>query len=105
MKLNQIKTLSEAEKNEIEFEDKEPREPLPELIFNKVKRKIRDGAKDYKKEWDNAIDLVDWSLQELNIDKPLASNPRWSQYLELIQEAVKELHKARGDKFRWRLGV
>lgn len=112
MKLIQLKNLeqetkavSEAEKNEIEFEDKTPAELLPELILKKVKRKIRDGAKDYKKDWDNAIDLVDWSLQELNISKPLASNPRWSQYLDLIQEAVKELHKARGENFKWILGV
>lgn len=105
MKLKHIKKITEAEKNEIQFKDTEPRKPLPELIYGKVKRKIRDGAKDYKQDWDNAIDLVDWSLQELNIDKPLASSQRWSQYLELIQEAVKELHKARGDNFRWRIGV
>jgi len=105
MKLKQIKPINEAEKNEIEFTDDNPREPLPELIYNKVKRKIRDGAKDYKQEWDNAKDLVDWSLQELNIGEPLASDPRWAQYLELLREAVKELHKARGDNFRWRLGV
>lgn len=105
MRLNQIKQLEEAEKNEIQFKDKEPNKPLPELIFNKIKRKIRDGAKDYDQEWDNAMDLVDWSLKELNIDKPLASNPRWSQYLDLIKEAVKELHKTRGDNFRWTIGV
>lgn len=105
MRLNQIKKLNEAEKNEIQFKDTEPRKPLPDLIYNKIKRKVRDGAKDYDQEWNNAMDLVDWSLEELNINKPLASDPRWSQYLDLIKEAVKELHKARGDKFRWKLGV
>jgi len=105
MRLNQITKLNEAEKNEIQFKDLEPRKPLPELIYKKIKRKVRDGAKDYDQEWKNAMDLVDWSFEELNINKPLASDPRWSQYLDLIREAVKELHKARGDNFRWKLGV
>lgn len=105
MKLHQIKNITEAEKNEIQFKDSEPTEPLPELIFSKVKRKVRDGAKDYDQEWDNAIDLVDWAFQELDLQRPLASHKRWSQYKELVQEAVKELHKARGDNPMWHLKV
>jgi hypothetical protein len=105
MKLHQIKNLNEAEKNEIQFQDTEPRKPLPELIFNKVERKIRDGAKDYEKEWDHPVDLVDWAFQELELQKPMASDERWSQYRELVQEAVKELHKARGDNPMWHINV
>lgn len=105
MKLHQIKNLNEAEKNEIQFQDKEPRKPLPELIFKKVERKIRDGAKDYDQEWDHPVDLVDWAFQELELQKPMASDERWEQYSDLVKDAVKELHKARGDNPMWRVNV
>lgn len=83
------------EKNEIKFKDEDPNNELPELIFNKLKRQVRDGAKDYKKEWKNSIELVDWALNELNIIKPNISSPRWVQYKELISIAVAEMKKAR----------
>jgi hypothetical protein len=105
MKLNQIKTIKEAEKNEIQFKDDEPRKPLPKLIFKKVERKIKDGAKDYDQEWDSPIDLVDWAFQELDLQKPMASDERWEQYTELVRDAVSELHKARGDNPMWHLKV
>lgn len=105
MKLSQIKNLKEAEKNEIQFKDDEPRKPLPELIFKKVERKIRDGAKDYDQDWDNAIDLVDWAFQELDLERPMASDDRWEQYTDLVKTGVEELHKARGDNPMWHVKV
>lgn len=99
MKLESIKVVTEGkEKNEIDFEDKNPDEPIPELIFRKVERKIKDGAKDYKEEWKNSLKLVNWALEELNISKPTSvSNDRWGQYLDLIKTASEELYKARGN--------
>lgn len=88
--------IAEAqEKNEIAFKDTDPDKQLPDLIMQKVSRKIRDGAKDYKEDWKSSIELTDWALQELNITKPNISSPRWQQYMDLISSAVKELYKAR----------
>jgi hypothetical protein len=103
MKLNDL--FEGKEKNEIEFKDEHPEKKLPDLIYTKVERKIRDGAKDYDTEWKSAIDLVDWSLNELNIKKPTATQPRWSQYKDLIKKSVEELSRARGDDADWTLGV
>ena len=83
------------EKNEIEFEDKEPNKRLPDLIASKVSRKIKEGAKDFKVEWKNALSLVNWALKELNIQEPSINTERWPQYMEFVGEAVKELNKAR----------
>lgn len=97
MKLETIKLSEAKEKNEIDFEDKHPDEALPNLIYKKVERKIKDGAKDYKEEWKNALKLVDWALEELNISKPTSvSTDRWGQYLELIKTASQALHQSRG---------
>jgi hypothetical protein len=90
-----IDIVEGEEKNEIQYEDKDGNTELPELIFNKLRRKVRDGAKDYKKEWKNSLELVDWALNELNIIKPNLSSPRWDQYKELISIAVAEMKKAR----------
>lgn len=87
MKLNDL--FEAKEKNEVEFKDEHPEKLLPDIIYTKVERKIRDGAKDYDTEWKNAIDLVDWSLNELNITKPIATQPRWSQYMDLIKSLWK----------------
>lgn len=94
MKLRLIK--EGKEKNEIDFKDNDPSKELPELIVRKIERKIKDGAKDYGQEWENSIKLVDWALEELNIDKPkTVSNPRWKQYLAFISSATTALYKAR----------
>jgi len=103
MKLNKL--LEGKEKNEIEFKDEHPDELLPDMVYSKVQRKIRDGAKDYDAQWKSALDLVDWSLNELNIMKPVASQDRWSQYMDLIKKAVEELTRARGGNADWTLGV
>lgn len=96
MNLQLIKSLNEAaEKNEIKFEDKEPDKPLPDLIESKINRKIKDGAKDYKVDWKNAVELVNWALSELNIDKPKINTERWEQYKSFVSTSVKELNKAR----------
>lgn len=94
-----LQTIKEGkEKNEIEFKDTDPSKELPELITRKIERKIKDGAKDYGKEWKNSINLVDWALEELNISKPkTVSSPRWKQYLKFIGDASKALYKARKD--------
>ena len=84
------------EKNEIEFEDTNPTEKLPDLISSKVSRKIKEGAKNYKVKWKNAIALVNWALKELNIEEPRINTDRWNQYKEFISDAVEELNKARG---------
>jgi len=103
MKLSKI--VEGKEKNEVEFKDEHPEKKLPDIIYSKIERKIRDGAKDYDTEWKNAIDLVDWSLNELNINKPITTQPRWPQYMALIQKAVQELSRARGEDADWTLGV
>lgn len=96
MNLELINQLHEAkEKNEIPFEDTDPTKPIPELIESKIERKIKEGAKNYKVEWKNAVELVNWALKELNIVKPEINTERWEQYKNLISTAVKELNKAR----------
>lgn len=89
------------EKNEIDFKDEDPDKELPDLIIQKINRKIRDGAKDYSKEWKNSIELTNWALNELNIYKPKISSPRWKQYMEFISSAVKEMYKARKRTGQW----
>jgi hypothetical protein len=96
MKLTQLHKVSEAaEKNEIQFEDKDPEKALPELIISKIERQIKEGAKNYKVEWKNSVELVNWALKELNITKPLINTERWDQYKELVAFSVKEMNKAR----------
>lgn len=94
MKLHMIK--EGTEKNEIKYDDPDSVSELPEIIYRKVTRKVNDGAKDYKQEWDDPLKLLDWALEELNINKPSSvSSPRWKQYKLLIAEATKALQKAR----------
>jgi len=99
------KLLEGKEKNEVEFKDEEPGSKLPDIIITKIERKIRDNAKDYSKDWESALDLVNFVLNELNIRIPVASDPRWPQYLGLIRTSVDELTRARGIDAKWSTAV
>lgn len=95
-----LRMIYEAnEKNEIIYDDVDPDKKLPDLIERKVLRKIADFAKDYSMEFKNSVDLVDKTLEELNIKRPLINTPRWPQYLNMIATGVKELQSARGENF------
>lgn len=85
------------------FKETDPEAPFPNDTMAALKREINKGAKDLEKEWESALELVDNSFRELKVPKPRPQQKeRWTQYQELIGEAVKELYDARGLSSSWR---
>jgi hypothetical protein len=67
-----------------------------------IKKRINVFAKDLTMDWDNAIEMLDAVLVELNVPKPLAHlKERWKQYQDLIEFAIENMHEARGFGGHW----
>lgn len=99
-----LKTLFEAKKKEekIVFKETDPQRPFPKDTITAIKKRINVYAKDLTKDWDNAIELLDAVLLELNVPKPpIYLKNRWEQYQELIEFSVENLHDARGFGGDW----
>lgn len=85
------------------FKETDPQAPFPNDTMKALKREINTGAKDLEKDWENALELVDFSFKELKVPKPTPQQrERWEQYQNLIGEAVKQLYDARGLAGSWR---
>jgi len=84
------------------FVSDDTNEPYPKDTMVYIQKAINKNSKDKSKDWNSAIELVDTSLDELNVPKPLAyMRDRWSQYTEMISYAVKNLADSRGMNGKW----
>lgn len=76
--------------------------PFPKDTMVYIQKAINKNSKDKQKIWKSAIELVDSSLDELNVPKPLAyMRERWIQYNEIIAYAVRNLVDSRGIDGDW----
>lgn len=97
-----LNLLQEAEKTEDKnkkevFVNPDTQVPFPNDTVSALQKEINKGAKDLEKEWKNAIELVNYSFEELDVPVPMANlHKRWEQYSKLISYAVKNLTDARG---------
>lgn len=99
-----LSALFEAKKKEkkIVFKETDPQLPFPKDTITAIKKRINVYAKDLSMDWDNAVELLDAVLLELNIPKPPAYlKERWRQYQELIEFSVENMHDARGFGGQW----
>jgi hypothetical protein len=86
------------------FEDKNKEEGFPEETIKEITKLIKEGAKNRKRDWANALELIHAAFKHLNVPRPNPNDDyRWKQYEELIQVAVKELRKSRYVKGDWRM--
>lgn len=101
MKLN---TLFEAKKKEekMVFKETDPQLPFPDDTITALMKRMNVLAKDLTMEWDSATEMLDAVFAELKVPKPPAYlKARWKQYEKLIEEAVRNMHEARGFGGRW----
>lgn len=77
---------------------------LPDQVIGEIRKLVRKGAQDLEQDWTNALELVNKAYQVANVRRPAPDQKgAWKQYEELITDAVKELHKTRGIKGKWRM--
>lgn len=77
--------------------------PFPNDTISALKREINKGAKDLEKDWSDAIEVVNYAFDTLDVPRPLAhQKQRWEQYNDLIAAAVRNLYDARGFKGDWK---
>lgn len=92
-----LEKKSTEKKDKIVFIETDPREPFPNDTLTYIEKEINKNCKDLEKEWKSAIDVVNYSFNELDVPIPKAfQNERWSQYLKLLSYAVKNLYDSRG---------
>lgn len=97
MKFKQFLIEKTSKKKKIVFVENDPREPFPNDTITSLQKEINKNCKDLEKEWKNAIEVVNYSFNELDVPIPKAfQNERWSQYLKLLSYAIKNLADARG---------
>lgn len=84
------------------FVSDDTNEPYPKDTMVYIQKDINKRTKDKQKDWKSAIELVDSSLDELNVPKPMAyMRERWKQYEEMIAYAVRNLADSRGLNGKW----
>ena len=81
------------------FVDDDPNVAFPNDTMSTLQKAINKASKDLDKDWKNAIEVVNFAFEELEIEAPLAYlKDRWKQYNTLISYAVKNLYDSRGLK-------
>lgn len=99
-----LSTLYEAKKKEekVVFKETDPQFPFPNDTITAIKKRINVYAKDLEYDWDNAVELLEFVLSELNVPKPKPFlKERWRQYQKLIEFSVENLYDARGFGGNW----
>jgi hypothetical protein len=100
--------LEEARKKEhkVVFKETDGRSPFPNDTLTSIQKEINKNCKDFEKDWKNAVEIVNYCLNELNVPIPKANNlERWDQYKSLLAYAIKNLYDARGMKGGWATSV
>lgn len=79
-------------------------EVLPPDIMSEIQKNIRDGAKDVKQKWANALELVHKAYDVASVERPTPDlRKSWKQYEENLTYAVQQLAKFRGMDGDWRM--
>ena len=100
--LEEKKNKDDKEEKKIIFVETDPLEPFPNDTMTSLQKFINKECKDLEKQWNSAIELLDYVFKEYNVPKPMAYNKkRWNQYNELISYTVKNLYDSRGLKGSW----
>lgn len=101
-KLSEILNEGRKPKEKGIFISDDVKDPFPFDTMIYIQKGINRNSKDKKKEWNSPVELVDFSLDELNVPKPLAyMKTRWDQYTKLLDYAVKNLSDSRGLNGKW----
>lgn len=84
------------------FVDDDVNIPYPNDTIVYIQKALNINSKDKSKDWNDATELVDFTLQQLNVPKPMAfMKERWTQYVEMLNYAVRNLVDSRGLKGKW----
>lgn len=101
-KLSEILEEGRKPKEKGIFIPEDPNDPYPFDTMIYMQKAINKNSKDKQKDWDSPIELVDFSLDELNIPKPASyMKNRWEQYVQMLKYAVKNLADSRGMSAKW----
>lgn len=104
--LNEILIEGRKPKEKGIFIPDDERQPYPFDTIIYMQKAINKNSKDKAKEWNSPVELVDFSLDELNIPKPMAyMKARWEQYVEMLGYAVKNLSDSRGLSANWNKNI
>jgi hypothetical protein len=101
-KLSEILSEGRKPKEKGIFISDDVNDPFPFDTMIYIQKAINKNSKDKSKDWNSPIELLDFSLNELNVPKPLAyMKTRWDQYLKLLNYAVRNLSDSRGLNDKW----
>lgn len=79
-------------------------EILPPDVISEIQKNIRDGAKDIKQKWVNALELIHKAYEVAGVERPTPDMRKsWKQYEENMTYAVQQLAKYRGMDGDWRM--
>jgi hypothetical protein len=98
MKLNQLfESDKKKEDKQRVYVSDDVNVGFPNDTISVIQKEINKNAKDFDKEWKNAIELTEFAFNELKIKLPMAfMKERWGQYIKLLEYAVKTLSDSRG---------
>lgn len=103
-----LEFLLEARKKEkkIVFIETDGRTSFPKDTITSIHKEINKNCKDLEKSWKNAVEVVNYSFNELDIPIPKANLlDRWEQYKDCLNYAIKNLYDARGANGGWSISV
>jgi hypothetical protein len=101
-KLSEILEEGRKPKEKGIFIPDDVQEPYPFDTMVYIQKAVNRNSKDKSKDWNSPIELVDFSLDELNVPRPMAyMKKRWEQYVEMLHYAVRNLKDSRGFSGTW----
>ena len=102
MKLEALLVEAKKKEKKIVFKETNPQSAFPKDTITAIKKQINVFNKDLNMNWDNAMEMLDDVMLQLNVPKPTANlSKRWEQYAELIEFSVQSMADARGIDGPW----
>ena len=102
MKLEALVVEAKKKEKKIVFKETNPQNEFPKDTITAIKKRINVFTKDLSMNWDNAMEMLDAVMLELDVPKPTANlSKRWEQYSELIEFSVQSMADARGIDGSW----
>lgn len=106
MKFSEFLNESRKKEKKIVFQETDGRSRFPNDTMTSIQKEINKNCRDLEKTWKNAVEVVNYSFNELDIPIPKANLlARWEQYKECISYAVKNLYDSRGLNGGWTTSI